>query len=78
MISDVLRKSEESIEEYLEEGSYGELGDPVRAVIENLVEHMKAVREMPGLDVPQVSDEAKALYVEAVQIRWPDVPSSGC
>jgi hypothetical protein len=78
MISDVLRKSEESIEDYLEEGSYGEPGDRIRAVIENLVKHMEAVRNLPGLDAPPVSDEAEALYVEAVQIRWPDVPSSGC
>lgn len=78
MINDVLRKTEESIEDYLEEGFYGEPGDPVRAVIENLVEHMEPVRRIPGADIPNVSEEAIAMYLEAVQIRWPDVPSSGC
>lgn len=75
MISDILFESVNRIEDYLVEGGCGEPSDPLRVAIANLQDHMEAVRRIPGGHIPYVSDETTARYLEALQARWPGIPT---
>jgi hypothetical protein len=57
MISDVLFEAEQEIERYLADGWSGKPGEPVREQIKILLQHMRTVRLMPGLDSPPVDKE---------------------
>jgi hypothetical protein len=75
MISDTLFDAEEEIKQYLRDG-YGPPDDPVRQCIEHLLQHMEAVRMLPGLDTFDLHPSREAMDVQAIRQRWGPTPAT--